>query len=403
MNSPVKYLHIILTIILIGSSMSMPANINQVELELKDQGKSIENVIEINLSSKEYFRANEINGHKITIRNPLAKINGDSIIVRDMHTRGNTTLHYRRKSYSFSLDTKVTFMHSDRIHSMKKFNAISLSMDKYYFRNRLAFELLEEIKLFGLFYTYCELIINGQSEGIYLILERPQDFALKQKKSPLVIRRGYDQRIDKIKTGKKIDKPEAKNYKNYYTQIYKSLKKYEGKELYDVLSQWVDLEMYMKWLAFNFFIRNGDYTDEVYFCIAPVENRFKIIPWDYDDIFAREPHEGNNIKIKAIGDKYIFSSEDRLDQTIANDPYLYQLYLEQLKIILTQISEEMLSRIFQNTYAELYPYYSDSDIIGMARFDALKNPDIKTLENSMKTSYTQLVNSRNIYLSILNK
>jgi spore coat protein H len=111
--------------------------------------------------------------------------------------------------------------------------------------------MMEEIQLFGLFYSFCEIRINDQSEGIYLIIERPQDWAMKKKNSPLVIRRGYDHHIDKIKTGKKIEKPEAKNYKNYYLNIYKSLNKYEGQELYNTISQWLDLELYMKWLCIN--------------------------------------------------------------------------------------------------------------------------------------------------------
>ena len=96
----------------------------------------------------------------------------------------------------------------------------------------------------------------------------------------------------------------------------------------------------MKWLAFNFIVKNGDYTDEVYFCIDPAVDKFKFIPWDYDDIFAIAPHEGNAIKKDAIGNKLIFSSEDKLDQKIANDAYLYHIYLsvfqKTLKLLLLQ-------------------------------------------------------------------
>ena len=72
---------------------------------------------------------------------------------------------------------------------------------------------------------------------------------------------------------------------NYYKLIYKSLKKQNGEELYKTLNQWIDLDNYMKWLAFNFLVRNGDYTDEVFLYIDPEINKFKIIPWDYDDLF----------------------------------------------------------------------------------------------------------------------
>jgi spore coat protein H len=285
--------------------LAFPAN---DELTLKDKGLSIDNKIELYISKAAYKNIKNTDGNKNSLRKPPLIINGDSISFKDIHTRGNTTLYYRRKSFSFSPESKATFHHGDRTESMKKFYAISLSMDKNYIRNRLAFGMMEEIGLFNLFYSYAELEINDNSEGIYMILERPQDWAMKKKNSPLVIRRGYNQRIDKIKTGKKIEKPEAKNYKNYYKQIYKSLNKYEGRALYDTLSQWLDLELYMKWLAFNYIVKNGDYTDEVYFCIDPNVDEFKFIPWYYDDIFAFAPHEGMAIKKDAIGDKFIFSS-----------------------------------------------------------------------------------------------
>ena len=373
----------------------------QDELSLTDSGRSIENKIELYISNTAYSKIKITVGNKVSLRKPTSIINDDSITVKDIHTRGNTTLHFRRKSFSFSLESKATFHHGDRAESMKKFDAISLSMDKNYIRNRLAFELMEEIQLFGLFYSYCELRINDQSEGIYMIIERPQDWAMKKKNSPLVIRRGYNHNIDKIKTEKKIDKPEAKYYKNYYNQIYKSLNKYKGQELYEVLSQWLDMELYMKWLAFNFFVRNGDYTDEVYFCIDPVVDKFKIIPWDYDDIFAASPHEGMESKKKNIGDKLIFSSEDLLDQKIANDPYLYQKYLIQLSEVLTQLSPSTLKNVFENAYADLYPYYSNGEIIGMSQHDLHKNVTIETLQEDLTGLFKQLTISRTNFLRYL--
>ena len=157
----------------------------------------------------------------------------------------------------------------------------------------------------------------------------------------------------------------------------------------------------MKWLAFNFFVRNGDYTDEVYFCIDPVVDKFKIIPWDYDDIFAAAPHEGMDGWKKNIGDKFIFSSEDLLDQKIATDPYLYAKYLIQLNEVLNQLSASTLKSVFENTYADLYPYYSNEEIIGMSQYDLYKNASIETLQNDLHILYNQLIISRINFLEYL--
>ena len=378
--------------------LAYPAN---DELTLQDAGETIVNKIEIYISNAAYQNIKNTDGNKKSLRKPTIIINGDSISSKDMHTRGNTTLYYRRKSFSLNLESKATFHHGDRTESMKKFYAISLSMDKNYIRNRLAFGMMEEIQLFGLFYSYCELLINDESEGIYMIVERPQDWAMNKKNSPLVIRRGYNQKIDKIKTGKKIDKAEAKNYKNYYNQIYKSLNKYEGQALYDTLSQWIDLELYMKWLAFNFFVRNGDYTDEVYFCIDPVVDKFKFIPWDYDDIFAIAPHEGMAIKKDVIGDKFIFSSEDKLDQKIANDSFLYSKYLLVFQTTLNILSEEALKSIFDSTYAELLPYVQKDEIVQMAAYDLYKDVSVHSIKIELEYLFNNLTQTRVAYMNYL--
>ncbi len=57
--------------------------------------------------------------------------------------------------------------------------------------------------------------------------------ALKKKKSPLLIRRVSDGKLDKLKTGKKTDRNETKKYMNCFRQIYHCLNKYEGESLYE--------------------------------------------------------------------------------------------------------------------------------------------------------------------------
>ena len=79
---------------------------------------------------------------------------------------------------------------------LKKFFVLGLSMDRNYCNNRLAFEMMEESGLFHLFYTFCELKINGQTQGICMVVERPEDWALKEEKSIFLIRRGYNNKID---------------------------------------------------------------------------------------------------------------------------------------------------------------------------------------------------------------
>jgi len=372
------------------------------KLTLHDKGYKIENKIKLQVSEKEYQRLFKNNGKHIYLKTATAAIiNDDSVDIEELHTHGKTTLYMTRKSLTFDLDKKVSFKHGDDEESMKKFYAISLSMDRNYIRNRLSFEMMDHLRLFKLFYAFCEIEINEKTNGIYMIIERPQDWALKSKDSPLIIRRGFNHEIDKIKTREKEDNESIKRYRSIYRNIYSTISKHKGEKLFQELSQWIDLEMYMKWMAFNYFVRNGDYTDEVYFYIDTGDNRYKIIPWDYDDIFARQPHEGMSQKKVLMGDKYIFSSEDELDQKIAGDPYLYEKYLEQFKIVLLELEPALLEKVFSGTYAELYPYFSREDILQISRFDTFKEASLESLEYDLDNTYTQLLLSRAAYIQKL--
>jgi len=374
---------------------------NDDKLNLIDLGRKIENSISLYTSKSNYKAIKDTRGRKINVETVALIINGDTLDPGGIKTKGQSTLNFGRKSFSFSLKSKASFWHGERTESFKKFFVLSLSMDKNYCNNRLAFEMMETSQLFDLFYSFCELRINDQSEGIYMVIERPEDWAMKIKDSPLLIRRGYNHNIDKIVTDKIIEKDEAKKYSNNYRQIYRSLNKYESEELYKTLSNWLDIDVYMKWLAFNFLVRNGDYTDEVYFYIDPGINKFRIIPWDYDDLFFSAPHEGNIERRKLIGDKLIFSVEDLLDKKIATDPYLYKIYLIQLRELLNQMSSAVLKRVFENTYAELYPYYSKSEIINMSRYDLYKDANLVKLKSHLFSMYEKLRISRNLYLNYL--
>ena len=103
------------------------------------------------------------------------------------------------------------------------FYLVSLSMDRNYYHNRLSFDLLNSLGLFDLQYAYSELKINGKSQGIYLILQRPQDWALKDQNSPYIVRRGRDHLVDRERvqkdTGqgdeKKISRPVPVDLQTY--------------------------------------------------------------------------------------------------------------------------------------------------------------------------------------------
>ena len=401
LNLRISFSVLLVSFLPVSNSQCQLIQTDNEKLNLSDSGKKIENTIWLQTSESEYENIKSITGNKINLKTTAVIINGDTLAPERINTRGQSTLNFRRKSYNFNLKSSAKFRHGLKTYSSKRFDVISLSMDKYYINNRLAFEMMETCELFDLFYSYCELRINGHSEGISMVIERPEDWALKKKSSPLLIRRGYNHHTDKIVTGKKNGKEEVDTYSNYYEQIYGALNKNEGEELYKTLSNWIDLDIYMKWLAFNFIVRNGDYTDEVFFYIDPVIKKFSIIPWDYDDLFFIAPHEGNAERKKLPLEKLIFSVEDQMDKKIVTDTYLYENYLNKLKEVLNQLSPSVLKRAFECTFAELYPYYSNNEIISMSVYDVYRDANLERLKSDMVSLYAYLINSRTFYLNYM--
>jgi spore coat protein H len=80
---------------------------------------------------------------------------------------------------------------------------------------------------------------------------------------------------------------------------------------------------------------------------------------------------------------------------------MYNNYLIQLGNMLNQLSPAVLRKVFENTYAELYPYYSNDEIINMSEYDPYKKVNLVRLKTDMLSLFETLRISRNQYLNFL--
>jgi len=310
--------------------------------------------IRITISKGQYNSLLQSKGRKMTLKNPVMIVNGDSARVKEIHSRGNNSLTFEHKSLSVDLDRSIEVYAGNEKFKMKKFDLLNLVMDKNLWHNRWAFSCLKELELFPLHQTFCGLYINEQPQGIYLLVDKAHYYTSGSAKSPYMLRRGVNHVIadEYIDTP---DKEEAKRYKQQYLSVYEDLGEFHGEDLYTRLDGKINLDHYFKWLGFNYLIMNGDYADELYLYITPGTRQFDVIPWDYDDILRPVPHEGLAVRNAAEGFKnaYLFSSEDPLDRAIASDPVLYRNYLVSFKNLLNRLTPEVLIGYSQSVRAEL--------------------------------------------------
>lgn len=360
------------------------------DLDLSVPSTSIQNRIEIKIKASRYTQLQKKTGKKSELKKPKIMINGEEGISNSIRIRGQSSLDYRRKSLTVELEKKVKIFRQDSDYKLKKFYLISMSMDRYYYRSALSFSFLKELGLFKPFHAFTELIINGESQGIYLLMERPHDYAMKKEGSKCVIRRGYQGVINEVKYEEENALFPESDYIKTYQALYQQADELKGKDLFNAWNEHLDLDGYFRWLAFNFLVLNGDYTDEVYFySVNDISNiRFKIIPWDYDDIFIGQIHlTGSPSLRRGWKNKLIFLGEEKLDRTIALDKYIYAKYQKVLQTVVSLLTEEKNHQVFRKMYEELYPYYQSEATIGMARYDEYGEVNLRDFQTDIQACY----------------
>jgi len=330
-------------------------------------------------------------------------LNDISMPLKEIRVRGKTSLNFKRKSFSVFLDAPVTV--TDReglgVKSLLRFKLLAMAMDYTYIENRIGYGLQEEAGVMPLFYKYVELRINDDTQGVYMLVEDPEQFFIEQG-SEYILRRGYHHGIWDSEYEPGYHFIARETYETRFREIYSKLTSYQGGELYSWINARMDLAQYFRKMGVDYLLKNGDYTDEVFF-YATMDNqsiRYRVIPWDYDDLFKNDPHEvGRNWgtgtlfgeRVYAtlddiyaeIGDKMIFSIEDDLDYIIAMDPVLYTRYEEELRKLLDKLNEATIDRLFNRINHELSVFYNHSEIIGQSEFDQERS-SLELWENNME-------------------
>ncbi len=376
-----KHFYIIIGMILLLSSCYREMEVGDLPME----------VFELSLSPEmEDFVFNSTDTAYV-IEDPELSVafNEHPLFVSEMRVRGRTTLDYRRKSFSLKLDSPVFVpgMDGQGLKELTRFKLISLSMDYTYINNRLAFGILEKAGVMPLFYKYVGLSINGENQGVYFLVEDPEQYAPDQG-SEFILRRDYNHSIEDSEYKPGQYNISEEDYLNRFKEMYTRLPGLKGPELYEHLDQRLDLQQYFRKMGIEYFLKNGDYTDELYFysMVGQEGIRYRLIPWDYDDIFSYRPHEvgrywgtgtifgerryeSQQDVFDEIGDRLVFSIEDDLDYIIAVDSFLYASYEKTIGDMMSGFGKEDLNLLFDQIEKELRPFYNIEEVILQSQYD----------------------------------
>lgn len=303
-----------------------------------------------------------------------------------LSTRGQTSLKkYPRKNLSINVlkDSTGRGLRPMKIGKISGKDLIFSASpeDQLVTKNMIVYRLLKAAQITALETDYAEVVLNGKSQGLHMISKSPDSYLLEDKKAIVVFRRRYNDVIELKKAKKSLTEQEITEYQNTLTQIHHQLTELKGETLFLALSENLNLEKYMRWLALNFIVGNGDFADEVFFFGTKKPNGqiyFEATPWDLDDTFSEKMHlqsipgMPNFRKTERSKKQLLFGYESRLDQAISRDPFLMAKYFQVVEQVATEITDEKVDQVISKVQTLLTPYLNDQDILENGRLDASK-------------------------------
>lgn len=305
-----------------------------------------------------------------------------------VHLRGHTSLTCDRRNYNINLDggdarRLLPGAATDELY------LISMCKDEGYFNQTFAGRLLGPLGLFSLQFRYVKLIEDGVDRGAYLMMEDPAE-ALAQDHLDLasIIRRRFDpeDQAEDVKLAKGGD--EAKALARY-EEVVDIAQNAPLDELEQRLGAVLDVDAYLRWLAFMAFMVNGDYVDELYFYGAVEQGGvayFRILNWDPDDLFSA-CHHGSKFAHKDPAG-ILYCSEGKIDEAVLRSPALYARFVQHVEQVMADHPADKLEYVMGEVRDQLYGVVS-SDVTAKAMTELQEaHPEATT-----KAAFQQVVST----------
>jgi hypothetical protein len=282
------------------------------------------------------------------------------------HIRGQSSLDCTRKSFAVDLEGGAERPFLPGLSS-DEFFLISMCLDEAYINQTTGDRLSRELGLFPFELKIVELVVDGKTQGIYLMLPQPSD-GLERKVGPLlasVIRRNID--IDDKPAELDFARDDETQALADYDQLVASLEALSGEALLEEARSRMDLDQFLRWIALMTLLRNGDYVDELFFYASDrasgegsVAPYFSVFGWDPDDLFSTCHHGGRF----AITDPHglLYCAEGLLEHRLLADPLVYAHYVDVLEQVLGHITEQRFAATLEQSTQDALTMLARDDL-----------------------------------------
>lgn len=258
---------------------------------------------------------------------------GQPTVLATSHLHGNGSLTCDRKSYTIQLSGPARYLLPNS--ATDEFTLISMCDDPAYVYAPTIFKLLGD-DLFALKVRFVELVIDGKTRGIYLLMEKAQDeLVLDSARVTSVMRRQYPQGTSDFFEVLYADTTDQAAPLNRFKAFATSIASLSGDALISTLRSQMDLDQYLTYLASESILKSGDYIDELYFIGSEQANglggtteTYRVMLWDPEGYStchsggANAYPDANNLS---------YCAEGKLDFKILADPKVYALFVKKLE------------------------------------------------------------------------
>ncbi|MBO4403095.1 MAG: CotH kinase family protein, partial [Bacteroidales bacterium] len=213
--------------------------------------------------------------------------------------RGGISSGYPKHSFSLKLTEKYPLA---GLKEAKSFIINATYIDKTLMRHKISYDLFRAMspENEAAECSYANLYLNGQYEGLYVIMDKinAQRLGLDKKESMAMIFKDPP-----LFWGENRITPQEPD--NYFQQTYPKLKKADMNAYMESfmdflfnapdslfakeIGQWIDISNVIDWHLLLLYTNNGDGVMKNFYLYKKSEQTpFRIVPWDYDHSFGRD-------------------------------------------------------------------------------------------------------------------
>ena len=247
-----------------------------------------------------------------------------------IRVRGNMSTQAERKSLNTLLSASQTFREGVLL---RRLFLINLFRDPNGHENHFAYRLLGRLGLFPSYHQRATVGFNGDLQGLYLAVERPEDGIRRRHPETLAVLRLRNRRFEVEYEAANFDHEQALRAIHNAQRARDDadqLKRYE-----DIL----ELDQFMRWLGVNSLLENVDTRDELFLYALPTaETGFRLHPvgWDYEDL---QPNERRSKYVHPLTS----GEENLIGERLLQNPLLLSRYRAVLRRLLEdELTPELL-------------------------------------------------------------